>query len=104
MDPFADWYTTPVVVEKLIETGTSDTLTFNPPETLHGWVEQVSQLARDSQGAEVVSTASVWLPVTDAGKVTAGSRITIGGRTTSVISVAETTADDDLDGVTVMCA
>lgn len=104
MDPFADWYSTAVVVEKLIEGGTTDALTFQPAVTLHGYVEQLTQLVRDPTGAEVVSTASVWLPVTAAGKVTAGSRITIGSRVTQVISVAETTEDQDLDGVTVMCA
>lgn len=104
MDPFADWYTTAVVVEKLIEGGTTDALTFQSPQTLYGYVEQTSQLVRDPNGAEVVSTASVWLPTTDAGKVTAGSRITIGSRATQVILVAETTGDQDLDGVTVMCA
>lgn len=104
MDPFSDWYTTAVVVEKLIDGGTTDALTFQPPATLHGYVEQLTQLVRDADGSEVVSTASVWLPVTDAGKVTAGSRITIGARVTQVISVAETTGDQDLDGVAVMCA
>lgn len=103
-DPFTDWYTTAVVVEKLIEGGTTDALTFQSAQTLYGYVEHSTQLVRDAAGSEVVSTASVWLPATDAGKVTAGSRITIGSRTTSAISVAETSGDEDLDGVTVMCA
>lgn len=106
-DAFTDWYSKPVRVRKLTsDDPSSDSSSFAAPVDLIGMVEETVQVVRDPKGAEVTSTVAVYLPISDKGKVTAGSRIELPASAhpdTVAISVMETDEGEDLDGVTVMC-
>lgn len=107
MDAFADWHNRPVRVRKLTNSNPSDdSSSFAGPVDLMGMVEETLQIVRDSSGAEVLSTVTIHLPITDKGKVTAGSQIELPWSSrpdTVAISVADAEAGWDIDGVTVMC-
>lgn len=105
--PFREWYRHPVIIRKLTNTDPySDRVTFDVPVTRYAHLEETVTITRNAQGAQVASTLTVFLPVTDAALVNAGARIqlpTSQHPDTVAISVQVVNEGNDLDGVTVMC-
>lgn len=106
VDTFADWYVHTVDVDTI---GAPDEFGATPVTShvdVACWIEDKVQLVRGPDGAETVSTATLWLPLERRDWFTPGSVVHLAGRDSQVISVSagDSTTGDSLDGIAVTLA
>lgn len=93
-DRLARHWRHPLIVRRLEGSGAYGDV-FGQPETIHGAIDGKTRMVRGADGAEVVSSTTVGLPIHVDGRPVAyippGSEVTLpashGGRTTLVIDV-----------------
>jgi hypothetical protein len=102
-DVFDDWLSESVVVSNPIGAGAEGTI-FDEPVFVPGIrVEHATRLVRDSDGREIVSTVTLYVPATSH-QIVAGARISLlDGSRTIVVSVAPQTLSAIFDHVVVSC-
>lgn len=60
----------------------------DPPKQVRGLVEDKRRLVRNDEGAEVVSETTFYTRLEHADRFNAGARVTVNGRTSTVITAA----------------
>jgi hypothetical protein len=78
MSEAAYWWVNQVQVQTFLGRGTFGDQ-WAASQTVDCWVEAGSKLVRDASGTEVVSTAAVHGPLSDAGKFTVGTKVATPG-------------------------
>lgn len=74
-DPLAQWWNTPVIVERRTGTGSSGDV-YSAATTEVGFVDDTTKLVRATDGQQVVSSSRVYLPATTP-VIPIGSRVTL---------------------------
>lgn len=105
-DAFADWYVHTVDVDTVEPADEWGATPITSHKGIACWLEDKVQLVRDTNGEEVVSTATLWLPLDKRDWFTPGSVVHLAGRESRVISViaGDSTTGDELDGIGVTLA
>jgi hypothetical protein len=87
MTAAAFWWVNTVTVEQYLGVGANAASKFAAPASVACWVEDGNKLIRDSQGAEVVSSAAIHGPLDQAALFPVGSKVTVNGRTSRVLTL-----------------
>lgn len=76
-----------VNVETYLGIGSNAAPKYGDSSTVKCWLQDGNQLVRDGEGAEVVSTTTVYGPLTSADLFVVGSKVTANGRTSRVLTL-----------------
>lgn len=103
MDDLQDFWVHTATVETYVGTDGYGRETFAPASTFGCFIEQKRRLVRDKTGAEVISETTLYGEPTVAALCTPGTRVTINGTETRVITASLLTSGDlDLPDHTVV--
>jgi hypothetical protein len=85
MTEAAFWWVNTVTVSPYLGTGVKGP-TYGAPVQVACWIEDEVKLVRHPDGSEVVSSASIYLPLSSAGNFPTGSKVVTPSRTAFVIT------------------
>lgn len=85
MTEAAYWWVNTVTVTPYLGRGAKGP-SYGPSVEIHCWIEDEVKLVRDSEGSEVVSSASIYMALDDAAHFPSGSEVVTPSRTAFVIT------------------